>query len=929
MLDFLYSISIYPLELLYKYLYIFCARLLDSYGFGLMCLSVVSTIIYHPMKKLAAGQQKKESDLRRVLDPQLARIKHESRGAERHQRINRLYRRYAYHPLKAARSSLGILMQVPLLIAAYHMIASFKPIHGLSFGPIADLGRPDGLLLGLNLLPILMTVFNIAAAYTARGFNSRDRGQALVVAFLFLALLYTAPSALLIYWTTNNFLLLVENFLDRRPSGFGDRLLAPPRKMSAGLGRLLSDNATLAAAISLPAFTYCFYGPVELFLNNSRDLWFDLETVLVTAAAGLAWTLALLTALGLLLKGRGRRAYALFMFGLGLALYAQGSFLQLDYGLLDGQSVDWAAYGPWGPANSLIWLLIIALPFIFSRLRPRSADRLIRGGALVLIAVEAATMLYLGQVQFGAERTRQDAFYLSTKNMFTVAPDENIVILLFDYMDVQFMDQALADYPELKESFTDFTFFHNTTSLYPSTLCAVPHILTGLQYVNQAPFPEYLLQAYRQSEIMAALRQEGYAIDIYTHPTALADSADYVTNFNNTADLVVNDWFLFAGLLYRFTGVKYLPHAFKKYVWLYTDDFDSTKTIDTKTGDPPYVFEDRNFYQALRGSEISIEAGEARKRFKFFHFLGSHPPWIYDEKLNPLRGEQKDAVRQTRGSLTIAEEFLRQMRLAGLYDRSAIIIMADHGIAQLSYFPSLMIKRPYERKPFAQTEAPVSYEDLPATMMLLMGRDPGPYGRTVYDWRPGDERERRFLRHRINSATSYLPPIREIFVSGNSAEVQDRPSGTVYAEGQVFNTGKTFQYRLGTMIDLRQGQGVEIYRPFFSRGLDEESTTLYTWSSGPATELNLTLADRPRADLSATVILADLAGTRQTIVCRANGQVVGRFEIDGRKDLSLRFDIPLDLVDGEGRLSLTFEYPLVADSSGRARAVAFRSLVVR
>ena len=935
MLTFLYSISIYPLELIYKYLYIFCAHFLGGYGFGLICLSVVSTLIYRPMKKMTAGLQKKENDLRRIMAPQMARIKLESRGAERQERINRLYRRYSYHPLKSIRSSLGILIQVPFLIAAYNMIASFSPIQGLSFGPISDLGRPDGLLLGLNLLPILMTAFNIAAVYTTKGFSPKDQRQALALAFFFLLILYTAPAALLIYWTANNFFLLLENILPTHKPEFLIRACAPLQSGAALLRRLLSTNKSLMVAVLLPAFTFCFYAPVELFLHNSRELWFDLNITLITAVKGLLWCFALFMATGLLTKGRARLCYILFMSGLGLALYVQGSFLQPDYGVLDGRSVDWAAYGRWGVINSLIWAVLVALPFIIKHFKSLTADRIIRSGAVLLMAVQAATLLYQShQGQAGLKAgggNGEHPYYLSTKNMFTISPDQNIIVLLFDYMDVKFLDGALEAFPELRDSFKDFTFYHNTVGLYFNTLCSVPYILTGLEYRNQMFFSEYLLTAYRDSDMLTALQENEYAIDVYTDLMSMASSASYVSNFNNSAPLKVEDNVIFISLFYKFVGVKYLPHYLKKYVWIYSQDFEATKTIDLETAsDLPYHVDDAKFYQTLLEYKITIDPNKPEKRFKFFHLMGSHPPWTLNEAAERVQVDETDAIKHTRGSLRIAEELLKQMRQSEVYEHSTIIILADHGVPHVSYFPALMIKRPHERKPFCVSEAPISYEDLMPTVMALLGFDPRSYGPTIYDWRPGQNRERRFLSNVLNFDELYLPPITEKMISGDSSHVTVRDTGIVYAGGQVYREGKVRLYSLGTVLGFRQAGDADTNLALFPKGMNPADQD-FAWSLSREAELLLTLEEKPEKDLTVIVNLAGFAGRKQNILCRANGKLLDMVEINGPEDMDLRFRLPGDLINDDGRLLLKFEYPLaVAHESGEmALTMAFKSLVIQ
>jgi hypothetical protein len=75
------------------------------------------------------------------------------------------------------------------------------------------------MLLGINLLPLLMTVINLSAAFLTPEYRLKDKLQAILIATLFLALLYGSPSALLVYWTMNNLIFLIRTAIriNRKP----------------------------------------------------------------------------------------------------------------------------------------------------------------------------------------------------------------------------------------------------------------------------------------------------------------------------------------------------------------------------------------------------------------------------------------------------------------------------------------------------------------------------------------------------------------------------------------------------------------------------------------------------------------------------------------------------------------------------------------
>ena len=215
MTDLLFNLTIGPLQFIYEIVYSGLFGLTHNYGWSLILLSFVTTFITVPLGQAVSVHIKKERLIESILDPQIKKIKSTSTGAEQSRRIRNLYKRYAYNPLYSIRLAFGVLIQLPFLIGAYWMIAEHPALNGVSFGPIADLSTPDQLLWGINLLPLIMTIANLGVVVVSMQMPKRDRIQAVIVAGLFLILLYSAPSALLVYWTTNNVLLLIRTLAIR------------------------------------------------------------------------------------------------------------------------------------------------------------------------------------------------------------------------------------------------------------------------------------------------------------------------------------------------------------------------------------------------------------------------------------------------------------------------------------------------------------------------------------------------------------------------------------------------------------------------------------------------------------------------------------------------------------------------------------------
>ena len=215
MLEFFYTIIIYPITQIIEFVFVFAQRLFRETGLSIIFVSGAVTILCLPLYMVAEKWQEVERNIQKKLDPKIAKIKAVFTGDERYMILSTYYRQNHYHPVLAMRSTFGLLIQIPFFIAAYSYLSHLDVLKGASFLYISDLGKPDALFPiagGINLLPILMTFINIisGAIYT-KGLKAKDKIQLYGMAFIFLLLLYNSPSGLVLYWTLNNIFSLLKN----------------------------------------------------------------------------------------------------------------------------------------------------------------------------------------------------------------------------------------------------------------------------------------------------------------------------------------------------------------------------------------------------------------------------------------------------------------------------------------------------------------------------------------------------------------------------------------------------------------------------------------------------------------------------------------------------------------------------------------------
>ena len=200
----------------------FFLRLADvvGLGWGIVALSFITSVAMMPLMKAVAGVVRRETEYQSVILPQIADINNRyATDIERNLHIQRLYARYSYSPLSAVKKVLPLFVQIPFLLLTYFMLKGTAQLSDVPFLFLRNLGEPDALAHGFNILPFVMTGVNLVTVFATPGFTRRDQTQAIGIALLFLVMLYAAPSALLLYWTLNNTITMFRTMCTRRGEG--------------------------------------------------------------------------------------------------------------------------------------------------------------------------------------------------------------------------------------------------------------------------------------------------------------------------------------------------------------------------------------------------------------------------------------------------------------------------------------------------------------------------------------------------------------------------------------------------------------------------------------------------------------------------------------------------------------------------------------
>lgn len=501
---------------------------------------------------------------------------------------------------------------------------------------------------------------------------------------------------------------------------------------------------TLTLAIS---FLLTLYGPLELYFTNVSEFHFDFRMLLpellklfgLFVVAGLA-VFSLCYILYIQLYHVALAAAAIGF----ICTYIQGMFLVGNLPPLDGRHINWAEYSAQDLQSILLWCIVgVAVVLLIRFLHMKKMYRVFTSCALFLTSILLVTVVVVG-IQNDGLSAKSDA--VVTKNHeFDMSTDQNLVIFVVDAADSGTFNQMLqsGDYG-FQDILADFTYYPNTVGAYPFTKHAIPYILHGAWYENQEDFNTFTTRAMDQSPLLSTLQAQNYRMGIYEEDLIYGN--DNIYQFENVqrSQYQFSSFKQLAKAELKLVWFKYAPYPLKRMVKVDMEVFN--RLIQLDGSQEVFSANNADFYQDAGAAQVVTVAD---KCFRFIHIEGAHVPFRYDKDVNLIDEAQGTYPQNMECSMTILARYLTLLKDSGVYDNSAILIMADHGYGYEQEIPIvgrcnplLLAKGVDEHHPLAVSDAPISYEDLQTAYQRLLS---GASSDQLFDAQEGDDRVRRIL----------------------------------------------------------------------------------------------------------------------------------------------------------------------------------------
>lgn len=199
---------------------------IGNYGLSIIVLTFVIKIITYPLTMKSLTSSKRMQEVQPVMKE--IQKKYKDNPEKLNQEMMEVYRRYKINPLGGC---LPLIIQIPIFYAFFNTLRNAVDLKGAPFFLwVTDLSKPDALFnLGFtipfvnastfNVLPLVMTAVWAVQMITGQptgAVKSEQQKLMMIMPIVFGFLLYNMPSGLVIYWTVNTLLTLVQQIVMTR-----------------------------------------------------------------------------------------------------------------------------------------------------------------------------------------------------------------------------------------------------------------------------------------------------------------------------------------------------------------------------------------------------------------------------------------------------------------------------------------------------------------------------------------------------------------------------------------------------------------------------------------------------------------------------------------------------------------------------------------
>ena len=304
----------------------------------------------------------------------------------------------------------------------------------------------------------------------------------------------------------------------------------------------------------------------------------------------------------------------------------------------------------------------------------------------------------------------------------------NVMMLVLDAMPGTAGVRALENDAVLRAQFPGFTCYRQNVGMHDRTERAVPGMFTGEYYDASQTLGAYMMTSLGTNSFLRTYQAHGDAVysmlDFFTYGFTTEPMTTRAEATALTRPLLLRPAREIPHLpLANVVAFRLLPFVAKGPLLKH-----DIHKLRVKANFAENSFE-HILYPKLAARPFRTDGRQVLAKF---HTHGAHGPYCYELDGSPARPRCEDLTMVRMASSNVLVHVGRLMdawREKGLYDKSFIVVCADHGRTPADPFPGnprasafLMVKPDGASEPLAFSEAPTGHQNLSALMKTACGK---------------------------------------------------------------------------------------------------------------------------------------------------------------------------------------------------------------
>lgn len=521
----------------------------------------------------------------------------------------------------------------------------------------------------------------------------------------------------------------------------------------------ISDMAFYIGVIFLLTFMLFIFGPSEIFFSNVTEFEFvygEFISFFVIVALGSAILGGIVLCL---LPDKFRNSIITVLFAMSIAGYMQIMFFNKNLDLLgvnpEGHSIDTTK----AVINAILWIGILVISFILMIRKKELWRKIVGYASAFLLSIQMVALFSLIiTASDNAYKYSEIEWKLDGENQFTVSSEENIIVFVLDYYANEYLDKAKAIYPGITDFLHDFTYYSNTDCTYFGTYPSLNHMLTGQTFEPTIATDDWCKKVWEADGTEAfydMMHENGYVTNLYTDDLNIlcANNSpellnEKISNIESRADSVVIRHKLLFKTLMKMSCYRMAPEAMKNLFYVDANEYSGIVTYEQNN----VIHYNYDFNSKLLTQGLQLD--ENNKYYQVQHLMGTHE---YTTAGDGSFKENAVMEETAIGVMHIMNNYLEELKRVGAYDNSTIILTADHGRMRESQIIFFIKEKGEHHDKLQITDAPISLKEFLPTIVKSAGGDSTEFGKTIYDFKDGETRERTFMTRMIDYDYDMVP----------------------------------------------------------------------------------------------------------------------------------------------------------------------------